>query len=455
MANFKFDALSYVGRRKNNQDSCFSNEISKGFYFLAVADGMGGAAGGEIASQAVIATAKSFLNNEPKSNIYPDNLKELLSQIFAKSQEAIALKIKQNPELAGMGTTLTCVLLYEDKYAYGNIGDSRVYLISKNEIKQITNDHTYIQEHINKHGDDIPEHFHKTYGHIITRSINGEDDKPELFPLDANYCTLNEGELFLLCSDGLITNKTEKDNSDFYEIIIGNKDLLKTLKNLISYAFSRGSTDNITAVIGEFGYLKRGKTSMPEYEYPPKNDQLTDNTSTTSNSTIDRVEEADVISENSSGKRKANSKKMLSVILIILTLLLVAIITGAYILFTEKPNKEEIIIVTEHNDESVKENEIKAVDFMGFEERKMELKLAVPTNIYWSKYPDIKGFKKYLIHERDGKFIDFTISSIGNTNINFNKLGIVAPGTYTLKIIVVLKNGKKVSGKKDLVITAK
>lgn len=455
MEHFTVHGLSYVGRRKNNQDSCCADSISKNLHFLAVADGMGGAVGGEIASLTIIETAKLVLDNAVASKIGPDDLKEALSKIFDKSQEALALKIKEDQSLTGMGTTLTCVLLFDDKYVWGNIGDSRVYLVTVNDIKQLTNDHTYIQEHINKHGKDIPEQFYKTYGHIITRSINGENDKPDLYPSDANYKTLNKGELFLLCSDGLISNKVKTDSLAFHEIILGTKELSDTCQNLISHAFFQGSTDNITVVLGEYGNLKRGENKTPTYDYPPKEGRNIEISKNIDNSNIDSNENtepdrpADLIDENHPQAKNHFSLGKTSKAVLLLILLVFIFGSGGYLLFTNNNNP----LSKGAAKRIIEQDEITVVDFNGFEEKEMEVDLDYPDKITWSKYKG-DGFKKYTIHIAGGlKNKEFIQKN--ETHIELSALDIISSGNYKLTIEVILINGTSIPGNKELSLKVK
>ena len=116
MSQLDYYSLSFVGRRKNNQDSCIVLKPSHNSMFLAVADGMGGAAGGDVASKSVIDSAQRFLKEKFKGEVRPEHLKDILTGIFYSSQNDISKKIKENTELIGMGTTLTCVLILDNKF---------------------------------------------------------------------------------------------------------------------------------------------------------------------------------------------------------------------------------------------------------------------------------------------------------------------------------------------------
>ncbi len=451
MTKFKYESLSYVGRRKNNQDSCFSGEINKGFYFLAVADGMGGAAGGEIASKTVISTAMEVLDNASQSEIDPDMLKVILNEIFEKSQEALALIIAQDVELTGMGTTLACALIYNNKYVWGNIGDSRIYLVTEKSISQLTKDHTYIQEHIDKHGDNIPENLYKTYGHIITRSLNGENDKLDIFPSNTNYSIINNGELLLLCSDGLISNKTDTDNSNFQEIIIGNIDLLKTAENLISYAYAKGSTDNITVVLGEFGDMKRKKISLPEFIYPPLEEERIEMLNDSPDPVPDDLENIVDIGDTYSYLDKRNPKNNILKILLV-SIIILLMFSGVLYLYLQNSGENVSLRINVNNDvREENQEEIVEMEFEGFVSETEIFYLKNNPSIYWLRYKG-RGFLRYIVSV-DGE--QYPINNKQTTYIDISTLGIKTEGTYNLNVLVKLKNGTTKNGNRDLTLTIK
>jgi protein phosphatase len=262
-------SISFSGRRKNNQDSCIVLKPSDNSIFLGVADGMGGAAGGEVASKLVLDTAERILRKNFAEEVQPEQLKEILGRIFYDSQTDISKKIKDNPDLRGMGTTLTCALILDDKFVWGNIGDSRIYWYSNTEFKQLSIDHTHIQEYIDKYGREISENFIENHGHILTRAINGGDHEPEIFPESEPFESYKTGDAFLLCSDGLILDKSEKINQNFADYLIGTRRLKDAAENLISYAYSEGSDDNITVVLCSLGKLRKQRIKLKKYGYPP------------------------------------------------------------------------------------------------------------------------------------------------------------------------------------------
>ena len=269
MSHLDYYSLSFVGRRKNNQDSCVVLKPSRKSMFLAVADGMGGAAGGEVASKSVMASAQRTLKEKFKCEVRPEHLKDILIKIFSLAQTDILNKIKSDPDLTGMGTTLSCVLILDDKFVFGSIGDSRIYRYTDSELIQISIDHTFIQEYIDNVGRDIPKKIIENHGHFLTRAINGGDCDPDIFPRTTQYESLKDGEAFLLCSDGMILDKTNGNSANFKDYLLGAKNLKDTAENLVSNAYTNGSDDNISIVLCSIGELKKQKIELKINDYPP------------------------------------------------------------------------------------------------------------------------------------------------------------------------------------------
>lgn len=256
MSEFRYHTLSITGRRETNQDCVIAKEVGKKAYFLAVADGMGGVAGGQVASNLILQTAEKVLTEQFTSPLKPEKLKETLEIIFLEAQMAIKKRIKEEPELTGMGTTLTCVLIIGNKYAWGNLGDSRIYSISNGKLNLITKDHTYIQDYIDKNGNTLSADILNKYSNYLLKTIDGGTDVADIYPFDADYLALKNGELFLLCSDGLILNKSDFKSEFIKDYILESKNLEIGTKNLVDYVFKMGSNDNISVVVGEYGKHK-------------------------------------------------------------------------------------------------------------------------------------------------------------------------------------------------------
>lgn len=188
--------MTHVGnKRGTNQDSFLVNEDLS---LYAVADGMGGHKGGEVASALAIEALQSFLKEAIKQkNFSPDlflseAFQEANSQVFQKSQE-------QDRELTGMGTTLVVCMIWKNKAFFANVGDSRAYLFREPYLWRVTEDHSVMNSQLKKGLIEQEQAPFLINSNIITRSIGFFPEiQVDLFQRD-----LRPGDLFLLCSDGL------------------------------------------------------------------------------------------------------------------------------------------------------------------------------------------------------------------------------------------------------------
>jgi len=263
----RYYGLSFQGRRQENQDSFLILPLGDDGFFFCIADGMGGNQGGRVASQIVTETIRSELQVIFKRAIKVNELKDVLERIYHFAQLSIKQKVQVNPELLGMGTTLICLLLYQGKYVFANIGDSRLYKIKGKRIIQSSIDHSAIEEMRIKHNGTLPDEFVNRYSHIITRCIDGGDDEPDIYPIDENAYDLKPGLSFLLCSDGLF-NKNEEFDHGMIKSIFTPIPAEQIVKWLISYAYSKGSTDNITAIFIDTR-KPRKRSYLANLTYPP------------------------------------------------------------------------------------------------------------------------------------------------------------------------------------------
>lgn len=188
--------MTHTGlKRKNNQDSFLVDEELS---LYAVADGMGGHNGGEVASALAIETLQGFLKKSIKQKDFsPEKylvsaFHEANSQVFNKSQE-------NDMELIGMGTTLVACMIWKNKAFFGNVGDSRAYLFKEPYLWRITEDHSVINSQLKKGLIEEEQTPFLVNSNVITRSIG-------FFPeiqVDLFYKDIMPEDLFLLCSDGL------------------------------------------------------------------------------------------------------------------------------------------------------------------------------------------------------------------------------------------------------------
>lgn len=265
---------TFPGRRDVNQDDILHFYPSRDSFFLGVADGMGGVAGGQIASQTVLQTVETHLDEAFDGDVDPEMLKDILAGAFDKAQASIREITDQDPSLEGMGTTLTCVLGCDDRFIVGNLGDSRVYYLSEGDIHQVSEDHSYLRQFEKEAGDkEIDPEFIEQYGHIINKTLDGTDDEPDFFPKEDDYYALKEQDGFMLCSDGLIVDKLPDQKQLFKSYMLGTPDLQTAAESLVSLGYYSGSTDNISVVLAEAGTLKRQLGRVRTYPFPPKEEE--------------------------------------------------------------------------------------------------------------------------------------------------------------------------------------
>jgi protein phosphatase len=265
-----FFGKSITGRRKNNEDSFLAERINNDTVLLAVADGMGGAIAGEVASKTVITEISKFIKEELSVQSDHIDLKAILDKAYGHVQIVVRDLIEKRAEYAGMGTTLTVLLVHKNRYVWGNIGDSRLYRLTEGRIDLLTRDHTHIQELLDKGETPDPDYV-AMYSNLITKCINGATETPDIFPELEEYMVLDSDVAFLLCSDGLILNGTDDDNdSRIYQTYFSIKNLAKTPDAMIEEAYELGSNDNITVVVMEQGMLKKESKAKERVPYKIK-----------------------------------------------------------------------------------------------------------------------------------------------------------------------------------------
>lgn len=242
---------SVRGKREKNEDNWIAIRPAENAFFIAVADGMGGNAGGEIASALVIRRISELVTlQDYRSDV---DLKALLGDCFTAAQNVISQKTEEEPELNGLATTLTCLIIHKERYAWGSIGDSRLYIRSGDGFKLVTNDHTYLNQVLGSVENQNIELLESKYGHVLTRVIDGRGDLADIFPVQVDYKTLQGNELFMACSDGAILKKSIRGSEWINRLFETSDQLDSFVDNTISFAYENGASDNITVVAIDFG----------------------------------------------------------------------------------------------------------------------------------------------------------------------------------------------------------
>ncbi len=218
--------------RGNNEDSVYA-----GPRLLAIADGMGGHAAGEVASKIVIGTMESLDEDRPIADLIG-----ALRDTVADATAALAHAVDEDPALEGMGTTLTAIRFAGSRIAVMHVGDSRAYLLRGGQLSQITHDDTYVQSLVDSGKLTADEASHHPRKSVILRALNGTEVDPDISIREAR-----KGDRYLLCSDGL---------SD----VVTAPTLLEALASgtpqgcadrLVELALRGGGPDNVTCIVAD------------------------------------------------------------------------------------------------------------------------------------------------------------------------------------------------------------
>src|SRR6478752_10340787 len=233
-----YHAVSDVGRvRRDNQDSGYA-----GPWLLAVCDGVGGAAGGDVASSTAIAQLRR-LDQPPSDGASPDELLGRIAGAVHRAHDRLVEVVDENPALSGTSTTATLLAFDGTRIGVGHAGDSRAYLFRGGTIRQITTDHTFVQTLIDDGRiteDEARVHPHRN---LILRAIDATSDtEPDLFVLD-----VKPGDRLFVCSDGA---SGVLDNGRLADILSSGTPEYAAVE-LVRASLEAGSTDNVTCVVGD------------------------------------------------------------------------------------------------------------------------------------------------------------------------------------------------------------
>jgi hypothetical protein len=190
-------------------------------------------------------------------------MRQTMEEIFPLAQARLRERKNAQPGLEGMGTTLACVLASGDAFVVGNIGDSRVYLFRDGVFRQLTEDHTHIQQLQKETGSPADDSLLKNYGHYLTRSLDGGVEPADVFPRERDLFQFKDGDALLLCSDGLIADKRGAGGDQWPAILAKTPTLREAAERLTTAAFRSGSADNISVVLASYGEVARAKTRRP------------------------------------------------------------------------------------------------------------------------------------------------------------------------------------------------
>lgn len=230
-----------VGRmREVNQDYVFVSEQSIGNIpnLLIVADGMGGHKAGDFASRFVVEEVKKSLASSTQ-----DGPEAMMKEAILSANHKLIETAKKDSRLEGMGTTLVVATVIEHTLYFANIGDSRLYLLN-DEIKQLSRDHSFVQEMVRLGGIDPEQAKHHPDKNIITRAIGAKEN----VEIDFFEYHLKKGDIILMCTDGL-SNMME--DIQILQIVKQSRDVVEAVEQLIEKANNNGGSDNIGVIVAE------------------------------------------------------------------------------------------------------------------------------------------------------------------------------------------------------------
>ncbi|MFD7130978.1 Stp1/IreP family PP2C-type Ser/Thr phosphatase [Streptomyces sp. NPDC059894] len=242
--SLRFAAGSHKGMiREGNEDSGYA-----GPRLLAIADGMGGAAAGEVASSEAISTIVALDDDVPGSDVLTS-----LGTAVQRANDQLRALVEEDPQLEGMGTTLTALLWTGQRLGLVHVGDSRAYLLRDGVLTQITQDHTWVQRLVDEGRITEEEATTHPQRSLLMRALgSGEHVEPDL-----SIREVRAGDRYLICSDGLsgvVSHQTLEDTLASYQ---GPQE---TVQELIQLALRGGGPDNITVIVADVLDLDTGDT---------------------------------------------------------------------------------------------------------------------------------------------------------------------------------------------------
>ncbi len=230
-----------IGRKREvNQDYVFvSNQpIGNIPNLLVVADGMGGHNAGDYASKFVVEVLKKELARSEE-----DGPRAMMKKAIEAANHQLIAESKTDAKLEGMGTTLVAATVIEHTLYFANVGDSRLYLLN-DEIRQLSKDHSLVQEMVRLGGLNAEEAKHHPDKNIITRAIGVKEE----IEIDFFEHRLRKGDIILMCTDGL-SNMVEDE--EIFQIVRSSRDVVEAVEQLIEKANSNGGKDNIGVIVAE------------------------------------------------------------------------------------------------------------------------------------------------------------------------------------------------------------
>lgn len=245
--------LTDVGLLRENNEDAWKVAIEENVFILA--DGMGGHLAGEVAANSSVQRYEELIKQRYNSSLDLEQTTLLLKEVICEVNRSIHRMSRSDSDLRGMGTTLCTALFHPEGMVYGHVGDSRIYLMRRQKLRQLTEDHSLVQELIEL--GELSEKRARDYSHrnIITKAIGTE---PSIEP-SIKYTDVKSGDLILMCSDGLTDLLT---HDEIEQTLFSVTKLEKKAELLVKEANRRGGFDNITVVLMKI-QAKHEKLHLP------------------------------------------------------------------------------------------------------------------------------------------------------------------------------------------------
>ncbi len=250
--SIEIDGVGFTDRgmvRERNEDAFL---VENDLNLYVVADGMGGAAAGEIASRIFVSSAEEVFLTGARQGTTP---RELVETAFQRAQQRMLEHVEEFPEHEGMGCTGEILTFDSGNFYLGHVGDSRTYMWRNQELRLLTVDHSLVQKHIDEGLITKEEGEHYRFRNVLYRAV-GQDEKLEV---DLISEAVRDGDVFLLCSDGLLKEVSEAEIAHYLDMDAG---LNEIGESLVTLARERGGRDNITVVLCRVGFSDRRKRSL-------------------------------------------------------------------------------------------------------------------------------------------------------------------------------------------------
>lgn len=229
--------------RKSNEDACKSGIFEDGAAWAVVCDGMGGVGGGDIASRIAVDRISERILAGYAPGVSGEGIRRLMTEAVRDANDAVRDRAGEDETLSGMGTTVVVAVVSGDTARVAHAGDSRAYLISPDGIRQLTTDHSVVQEMVEK-GDLTAQEARKhPQKNIITRALGVESS------LEVDFCEIGfpRGSRLLICTDGLTNYLDERQ----IFLLAKETDAEALTEQLVSQAKKAGGSDNITVTLVE------------------------------------------------------------------------------------------------------------------------------------------------------------------------------------------------------------